>query len=44
MYVCMYVCMYDQSILESGLTEGWKNTANFAFRERTQQHKHKARS
>ena len=23
----------DQSIVESGVTEGWKNTANFLFRE-----------
>ena len=29
----------DQSMRESGVTEGGKNTAGFLFRERTQQHK-----
>ena len=29
----------DQSVVESGVTEGGKNTTSFLFRERTQQHK-----
>ena len=32
------------SMVESGVTEGRKNTASFLFREWTQQHKHKASS
>ena len=39
-----YVTACDQSRLESGLTEGGKNTASFLFREWTQQHKHEASS
>ena len=35
---------YDehQSMVESGVTEGGKNTPSFLFREWTQQHKHQA--
>ena len=33
-----------QSMVESGVTEGGKNTASFLFREWTQQHKHEASS
>ena len=29
-------------MVESGVTEGGKNTASFLFREWTQQHKHEA--
>ena len=42
-----YVTAHDQSMVESGVTEGGKNTASFVFhefRERTQQHKHEASS
>ena len=39
-----YITACDQSRLESGLTEGGKNTASFLFREWTQQHKHEASS
>ena len=39
-----YTAARDQSIVESGMTEGRKNTASFLFREWTQQHKHKASS
>ena len=39
-----YVTARDQSMVESGVTEGGKNTATFLFRERTQQHKHEASS
>ena len=31
-------------MVESGVTEGGKNTASFLFRECTQQHKHEASS
>ena len=34
----------DQSMVESGVKEGGKNTASFLFREWTQQHKHEASS
>ena len=34
----------DQSIVDSGMTEGEKNTASFLFRESTKQHKHEASS
>ena len=34
-----YITARDQSMVESGVTKGWKNTASFLFRERTQQHK-----
>ena len=39
-----YITARDQSMVESGVTEGRKNTASFLFREWTQQHKHKASS
>ena len=39
-----YITARDQSMVESGVTEGGKNTASFLFHERTQQHKHKASS
>ena len=35
-----YITARDQSIVESGVTEGDKNTASFLFREWTQQHKY----
>ena len=35
-----YITARDQSMVESGMTEGGKNTASFLFRELTQQHKH----
>ena len=34
----------DQSIVESGMTEGEKNTASFLFHEWTKQNKHEASS
>ena len=34
-----YITARDQGVVESGVTEGGKNTASFLFRERTQQHK-----
>ena len=37
-----YITARDQSMVESGVTEGGKNTASFLFREWTQQHKHEA--
>ena len=37
-----YITARDQSIVESGVTEGGKNTASFLFREWTQKHKHEA--
>ena len=39
-----YITTCDQSMVESGVTEGGKNTASFRFREWTQQHKHEASS
>ena len=36
-----YIAARDQSMVESGVTEGGKNTASFLFREWTQ-HKHEA--
>ena len=41
-----YITARDQSVVESGVTEGGKNTARFLFREWTQQleHKHDASS
>ena len=39
-----YITARGQSMVESGVTKGWKNTASFLFRERTQQHKHEASS
>ena len=39
-----YITARDQSMVESGVTEGGKNTASFLFCEWTQQHKHKASS
>ena len=42
-----YITARDQSMVESGVTEGGENTASFLFREfreRTQQHKHEASS
>ena len=33
-----YIIARDQSMVESGVTEGRKNTASFLFREWTQQH------
>ena len=32
-----YITAHDQSIVESGVTEGGKNIARFLFREWTQQ-------
>ena len=41
-----YIAARDQSMVESGVTEGGKNTARscqfYFFREWTQQHKHEA--
>ena len=37
-----YITARDQSIVESGVAEGGKNTASFLFREWTQKHKHEA--
>ena len=37
-------CKRDQSMVESGVIEGGKNTASFFYRERTQQRKHEASS
>ena len=28
-----YIAARDQSMVESGVTEGWKNTASFPFRD-----------
>ena len=41
-----YITARDQSMVESGVTEGGKNTASFLFRKWTQQleHKHDASS
>ena len=39
-----FITARDQSMVESGVTEGGKNTASFVFREWTQQHKHEASS
>ena len=39
-----YVTARDQSMVESGVTEGGKNTASFALGELTQQHKHEPSS
>ena len=42
-----YIAARDQSMVESGVTEGGKNTARssqFLFREWTQQHKNEASS
>ena len=41
-----YITALDQSMVESGVTEGGENTASFLFREWTQQleHKHDASS
>ena len=39
-----YVTARDQSMVESGVTEGGKNTASFGFGELTQQHKHEPSS
>ena len=39
-----YITARDQSMVESGMTEGGKNTASFLFCEWTQQHKHEASS
>ena len=47
-YICAilpcsgYISARDQSMLESGVIEGRKNTTSFPFREWTQQHKHEA--
>ena len=35
-----YITARDQSMVESGVTEGGKNTASFLFREWTQQLEH----
>ena len=37
-----YIAAREQSMVESGVTEGGKNTASFLFREWTQKHKHEA--
>ena len=39
-----YITARDQSMVESGVTEGEKSTVSFLFRERTQQHKPEASS
>ena len=41
-----YITAHDQSMVESGVTEGGKNTASFLFHERRRQleHKHEASS
>ena len=39
-----YITARDQSMVESGVTEGGKNTASFLFREWTQQHNQEASS
>ena len=39
-----YITARDQSMVESGVTEGRNNTASFLFCEWTQQHKHEASS
>ena len=40
-----YITARDQfSMVESGITEGGKNTAGFLFHEQIQQHKHEASS
>ena len=39
-----YITVRDQGMVESGVTEGGKNTAIYVFREWTQQHKHEASS
>ena len=41
-----HITARDQSVVESGVTEGGKNIASFLFREWTQQleHKHEASS
>ena len=37
-----YITAREQSMVESGVTEGGKNTASYIFREWTQKHKHEA--
>ena len=37
-----YITAREQSMVESGVTEGGKNTAIFFFREWTQKHKQEA--
>ena len=37
-----YITARDQSMVESGVIAGGKNTASFLFREWTQQRKHEA--
>ena len=39
-----YITARDQSMVESGVREGWKNTASFRFGEWTQQYKQEASS
>ena len=39
-----YITARDQSMVDSGVTEGGKNTASFLFREWTQQHNQEASS
>ena len=39
-----YITARDQSVVESGVTEGGKNTASFLYREWTEQHKQEASS
>ena len=39
-----YITARDQRMVESGVTEGGKNTASFLFREWTQQHNQEASS
>ena len=39
-----YIAARDQSMVESGVTEGGKNTASFLFREWTQRRQHEASS
>ena len=39
-----YITARDQSMVESGVTEGGKNSASFLFREWTRQHKHEVPS
>ena len=37
-----YITARDQSMVETGVTKGGKNTASFLFLEWTQKHKHEA--
>ena len=39
-----YITARDQSVVESGVTDGGKNTTTYLFREGTQQHKQETSS